>query len=102
MSKAETNRKQELEFEKINFLLDATVGFININQNQRVSNLTRISVVIMPINIIAGIGGMSEFSMMTQHTPWPLAYGTFIGSMALLGWATYAGLRLMEHHRVRP
>ncbi|HEX8989932.1 MAG TPA: CorA family divalent cation transporter, partial [Rhodocyclaceae bacterium] len=53
-------------FGKINFLMDATVGFININQNQRVSKLTAISIVFMPINILAGIGGMSEFSMMTK------------------------------------
>ena len=35
-------------FNKINFLMDATVGFININQNKRVSKLTAISVVFMP------------------------------------------------------
>jgi hypothetical protein len=64
-------------FGKINFLMDATVGFININQNKRVSKLTTFSVVFVPLNIIAGIGGMSEFSMMTQGMPWPLAYGAF-------------------------
>ena len=88
-------------FDKINFLLDATVGFININQNQRVSNLTKISVVFMPINIIAGIGGMSEFSMMTQGTSWPVAYATFIVSRGLLGWATYAGLKVLERMKLR-
>jgi magnesium transporter len=64
-------------FNKINFLMDATVGFININQNKRVSKLTTISVVFVPLNIIAGIGGMSEFSMMTQGIPWPVSYGCF-------------------------
>ncbi len=65
-------------FDKINFLMDATVGFININQNKRVYQLTAFGVVFMPINILAGIGGMSEFSMMTQGIPWPMAYGSFI------------------------
>jgi hypothetical protein len=51
--------------------MDSTIGFININQNKRVSKLTTISVVFTPINIVAGIGGMSEFSMMTQGVPWP-------------------------------
>ena len=84
-------------FGKINFLMDATVGFININQNQRVSKLTTISVIFMPINILAGIGGMSEFSMMTQGIPWPVAYGIFTLGMMAVGWTTYLVLRHFEH-----
>jgi magnesium transporter len=88
-------------FGKINFLMDATVGFININQNQRVSKLTTISVVFMPLNIIAGIGGMSEFSMMTRDIPWPVAYGAFILGMATVGLLTFATLRLLEQRKLR-
>ena len=88
-------------FGKINFLLDATVGFININQNKRVSRLTALSVVFMPINIIAGIGGMSEFSMMTQGIPWPVSYGALVVIMSLMGWATYVALRRFERRRIR-
>jgi magnesium transporter len=83
-------------FGKINFLMDATVGFININQNHRVSKLTTISVIFMPINILAGIGGMSEFSMMTQGVPWPLAYATFAIGMMGVGWVTFLVLRYYE------
>ncbi|MDI6751027.1 MAG: CorA family divalent cation transporter [Pseudomonadota bacterium] len=83
-------------FNKINFLMDAAVGFININQNKRVSKLTAITVVFVPINIIAGIGGMSEFSMMTQGIPWPISYGAFTVAMALLGFGTYHALRYFE------
>ena len=83
-------------FGKINFLMDATVGFININQNQRVSKLTTISVIFMPINILAGIGGMSEYSMMTQGIPWPLAYGAFTVGMLLVGGITFVLLRHYE------
>ena len=88
-------------FGKINFLMDATVGFININQNKRVSKLTTISVVFVPINIIAGIGGMSEFSMMTQGIPWPVSYGAFIVAMGLFGWGTYVTLRWLETRKKR-
>jgi magnesium transporter len=88
-------------FGKINFLMDATVGFININQNRRVSKLTTISVVFMPINVLAGIGGMSEFSMMTRDVPWPVAYGGFIAVTALVGWGTYLVLRRFEKRRSR-
>ena len=83
-------------FNKINFLMDATVGFININQNQRVSKLTKISIVFLPINILAGIGGMSEFSMMSQGIPWPLAYAAFAIGMMGVGWATFLALRYYE------
>lgn len=88
-------------FGKINFLMDATVGFININQNQRVSKLTTISVIFMPINILAGIGGMSEFSMMTQGIPWPVAYSAFTVGMMGVGWATFMILRFFEQRIAR-
>lgn len=83
-------------FDKINFLMDATIGFININQNRRINKLTVFGVVFMPINILAGMGGMSEFSMMTQGVPWPLAYGLFFAVSCLLGAATFFALRYVE------
>lgn len=84
-------------FGKINFLMDAVVGFININQNQRVSKLTTFSIIFMPINIIAGMGGMSEFSMMTTGIPWEFAYSGFTVAMAGVGWLTY--LVLKQHQK---
>jgi magnesium transporter len=83
-------------FDKINFLMDATIGFININQNKRINQLTVFGVVFMPINILAGVGGMSEFSMMTQGLPWPLAFGGFIIGATFLGFATYVALKHFE------
>ncbi len=88
-------------FDKINFLMDATVGFINVNQNRRVSQLTVAGVVFMPLNVLAGIGGMSEFSMMTHGIPWPVAYGIFILGMGVVGWATYVGLKVFESRKTR-
>ena len=88
-------------FDKINFLMDATIGFININQNRRVNQLTVFGVVFMPINILAGMGGMSEFSMMTEGIPWPISYGAFAVCMGLLGWATYAGLKHFERRKAK-
>ena len=88
-------------FDKINFLMDATIGFININQNRRVSQLTSLGIVFMPINVLAGIGGMSEFSMMTGGVAWPLSYGAFIVSMGLIGCATYVALRWLDGRKVR-
>jgi len=88
-------------FDKINFLMDATVGFININQNKRINQLTVFGVVFMPVNILAGMGGMSEFSMMTQGLPWPLAYGAFLVVSCFLGFGTYTALKHFERKRAR-
>ena len=88
-------------FDKINFLMDATIGFININQNKRVNQLTVFSVVFMPINILAGVGGMSEFSMMTEGIAWPLAYGSFLLGSALIGLITYILLKNFEKRRLK-
>lgn len=46
-------------FEKINFLLDATVGFININQNKIIKIFSVASVALLPPTLIASIYGMN-------------------------------------------
>ena len=45
-------------FEKINFLMDATVGFININQNKIIKIFSVASVALLPPTLIASISGM--------------------------------------------
>jgi magnesium transporter len=88
-------------FDKINFLMDATVGFININQNKVVKQLTVVSVVFMPLNVLAGIGGMSEFSMMTQDIPWQVSYSFFIVGLMIVAWLTSVILRFFENKKLR-
>jgi magnesium transporter len=83
-------------FDKINFLMDATVGFINNNQNKNVKRLTVLSVVFMPLNVLAGIGGMSEFSMMTAGIPWPVSYTLFTLALVIVGYLTFLLLRFFE------
>ncbi|MDD4928658.1 MAG: CorA family divalent cation transporter [Gallionella sp.] len=83
-------------FNKINFLMDATDSSININQNKDIKRLTIISVVFMPLNVLAGIGGMSEYSMMTQGIPWPVSYAAFTIGLFVVGWLTFVGLRYAE------
>ena len=88
-------------FDKINFLMDATIGFINIDQNRRINQLTVFGVVFTPINILAGMGGMSEFSMMTQGIPWPIAYGAFLVGAAMIGVLTFTGLKRLETRHLK-
>jgi magnesium transporter len=46
-------------FNKINFLMDATVGFININQNKIIKIFSVASVGLLPPTLIASIYGMN-------------------------------------------
>jgi magnesium transporter len=88
-------------FNKINFQMDATVGFININQNKDLKRLTIISVIFMPLNLLAGVGGMSEYSMMTQGLPWQISYAGFMMGLVVVGWLTFKGLKFFEHRKLK-
>ena len=66
-------------FEKINFLMDATVGFININQNKVIKIFSVVSVALLPPTLIASIYGMN-FAFMPE-LKWPLGYPFAIGLM---------------------
>ncbi len=46
-------------FDKINFLMDATVGFININQNKIIKIFSVAAVALLPPTLIASIYGMN-------------------------------------------
>jgi magnesium transporter len=46
-------------FDKINFLMNATVGFINVNQNKIVRLFSVASVALLPPTLIASIYGMN-------------------------------------------
>jgi magnesium transporter len=83
-------------FEKINFLMDAVDGCININQNRVIYRLTVLNVIFMPLNVIAGIGGMSEFSMMTAGIPWPISYTLLTAGLIAVSGVMYFFLRLYE------
>lgn len=88
-------------FNKINFQMDATVGFININQNKDIKRLTIISVIFMPLNLLAGVGGMSEYSMMTQGIPWTISYASFTLGLVIVGWLTFLGLKFFENRKLK-
>ncbi|MDO6386443.1 MULTISPECIES: magnesium transporter CorA family protein [unclassified Uliginosibacterium] len=73
-------------------LMDARGAIINNNVNTLLKNLTLISVIFLPLNLVASIGGMSEFSVWTAGLDWRLSYGLLVIGMALAGWL---GLRLI-------
>jgi magnesium transporter len=68
---------------KVQFLLDATLGFINIEQNDIVKTLTIASVVGIPPVLIAGIYGMNFRAMPELH--WTLGYPFALALIVLSG-----------------
>jgi magnesium transporter len=77
-------------------LMDARGTLVNNNMNLLLKKLTVINVIFLPLNLIAGIGGMSEYSVMTKGISWPIAYGAFTVAMVGVGWLTAAALRRVE------
>ena len=66
-------------FDKINFLMDATVGFININQNKIIKIFSVASVALLPPTLIASIYGMN-FKYMPE-LDWAMGYPYALGIM---------------------
>ena len=60
-------------FGKINFLMDATVGFININQNKIIKIFSVASVAMLPPTLIASIYGMN-FQGIFPEIHWDYGY----------------------------
>ena len=59
-------------FDKINFLMDATVGFINLNQSKIIKIFSVVSVALMPPTLLASIWGMNYRYM--PELEWSLGY----------------------------
>ena len=78
-------RQTEIYSSVLAGLMDARASIINNNMNVLLRNLTLINVVFLPLNVLAGIGGMSEFSMMTQGVDWRVAYTLFLGGLSAIG-----------------
>ncbi len=70
-------------------LMDARFSVVNNNLSVLMKRLTVISIIFMPMNLLAGIGGMSEFSTWTRGAPWWLAYPLFIMALVPLGLVTF-------------
>jgi magnesium transporter len=64
--------------------------------NVIVRRLTLITTIFMPLTLLAGIGGMSEWSMMTGPHNWKIAYPAFLLAMVVIGFVNYLLLKRFE------
>ena len=63
------------------------------NTNKTIRRLTFITTVFMPMTLIAGIGGMSEYTSVTGSGNWRLAYGLLMLFFLIMGILSYRWLK---------
>lgn len=77
-------------------IINNQMAMVGNRTNRVVRRLTMITTVFMPLTMLAGIGGMSEWSMMTGPHNWRVAYPAFMAAMAVIGVANYYFLKWAE------
>ncbi|MGL4595563.1 MAG: magnesium transporter CorA family protein [Thermoguttaceae bacterium] len=69
---------------------DARASIVANNLNILMKQLTILSIVFLPLNVIAGVFGMSEYTTFTQdYINWPAAYTLFGLGLVVVGYLTY-------------
>lgn len=92
-------RQAEIYSSILSGLMDARGTIINNNMNVLFKQLTIINVIFLPLNLIASVGGMSEYSMMTRHMDWRISYTLFIIGMVIVGYITFQIIKVFEMRR---
>jgi magnesium transporter len=80
-------------------MLNNQMTKISNDTNLTVRRLTFITTIFMPLTLLAGIGGMSEWSMMTGPENWKISYPLFLIIMAMLGVVNYYFLKWLDKRR---
>ncbi len=70
-------------------MLNNMMAKVSNDTNATVKRLTYITTIFMPLTLLAGIGGMSEWTMMTGQEHWKIAYPAFLLLMGVIGVANY-------------
>lgn len=79
---------------KVNFLLDATLGMVNIEQNNIIKIFSIAAVIFLPPTLIASIYGMN-FEII-PGLKWRFGYPLSIALMLLSGWLPYQYFKLKK------
>jgi magnesium transporter len=91
-------KQAEIHSVILSSMMDARVSVVNNNLNVLIKRLTILTIIFMPLNIIASIFGMSEYTEFIRgslgHDGFEpmlqmLAYTLFCGGLVLLGFFTY-------------
>jgi magnesium transporter len=91
---SQSSRQAEIYGSVLSGLMDARGNIINNNMNVLLRNLTMINIIFLPLNLIASMGGMSEFTMMIGEygINWRLGYLLFSVGLVILGALVWISL----------
>jgi len=96
----ETYREIETSLmELYSSLLNNMMTRMSNQTNISVRRLTLIATIFMPLTLIAGIGGMSEWTMITGPGNWKIAYPLFILGMAFIAVMNYYLIKRLERKK---
>ncbi len=77
-------------------LLNNLMTKVSNETNASVRRLTLIATIFMPLTLIASIGGMSEWSMMTGPSNWKIAYPLFMLGLGIIALINFYLIRKLE------
>jgi magnesium transporter len=77
-------------------LLNNLMTKMSNDTNASVRRLTMIATIFMPLTLLAGIGGMSEWTMMTGPDKWKISYPLFILGMGVIAFLNWLFIRRLE------
>ncbi len=99
---AETAREQVTNLMEIHLsLISNSMAESSNRTNAIMRRLTLITTIFMPLTLISGIGGMSEFTMMVGSANWRTAYLLLLMVMVIIGAINYVLLLRMERNAGR-
>jgi magnesium transporter len=81
-------------------LLNYHMTKVSNETNSAVRRLTLIATIFMPLTLLAGIGGMSEWTMMTGPSNWRITYPLLILGMIIIAGINYFLIRRLEKRGV--
>lgn len=80
-------------------LLNNLMTKMSNETNVSVRRLTLIATVFMPLTLLASIGGMSEWSMITGPENWKVSYPLFLAAMGVIAVLNYIVIKQVEKKR---
>jgi magnesium transporter len=79
---------------KVNFLLDATLGLVNIEQNNIIKIFSIAAVILLPPTLVASIYGMNFHQM--PELSWKFGYPLALILMIVAGWLPYKYFKIKK------
>ena len=80
-------------------LISNQMNKLSNETNYSMKRLTLIATICMPLTLLAGIGGMSEWTMMTGPENWKISYPLFFLGMVILALISYLVIKRVEKRK---